>query len=237
MRCQPRSRTPPAQRIAIRARSRRSWSRSSIHPSSCASCARSASATSGRTGTRRPRRRPRSCPTSTCNWHFIGQLQSNKAKAVRSYASAIHSLDRPSLVGALGTGGAGGRLRAGGSLRRPRPRRRAARRARGSRRPCPHGARPAVARAHDRRTARMSSRPEPSRSCERWGNASKRPPLRPRALSMGMSGDFPEAIREGATHLRIGTAITGNRPRCGLTSDTAFVTVVTPVTSASQNRC
>ena len=32
------------------------------------------------------------------------------------------------------------------------------------------------------------------------------------ALSMGMSGDFEAAIREGATHLRIGTAITGNRP-------------------------
>ena len=31
------------------------------------------------------------------------------------------------------------------------------------------------------------------------------------ALSMGMSGDFREAILEGATHLRIGSAITGNR--------------------------
>ena len=29
---------------------------------------------------------------------------------------------------------------------------------------------------------------------------------------MGMSGDFREAVLEGATHLRIGTAITGNRP-------------------------
>jgi uncharacterized pyridoxal phosphate-containing UPF0001 family protein len=32
------------------------------------------------------------------------------------------------------------------------------------------------------------------------------------AISAGMSGDFREAILEGATHLRIGTAITGNRP-------------------------
>ena len=31
-------------------------------------------------------------------------------------------------------------------------------------------------------------------------------------LSMGMSGDFRAAILEGATHLRIGTAITGSRP-------------------------
>jgi uncharacterized pyridoxal phosphate-containing UPF0001 family protein len=32
------------------------------------------------------------------------------------------------------------------------------------------------------------------------------------ALSMGMSHDFRDAILEGATHLRIGTAITGIRP-------------------------
>jgi uncharacterized pyridoxal phosphate-containing UPF0001 family protein len=31
-------------------------------------------------------------------------------------------------------------------------------------------------------------------------------------LSMGMSGDYETAIAFGATHLRIGTAITGNRP-------------------------
>ena len=30
-------------------------------------------------------------------------------------------------------------------------------------------------------------------------------------LSMGMSGDLESAVRHGATHLRIGTAITGNR--------------------------
>jgi uncharacterized pyridoxal phosphate-containing UPF0001 family protein len=33
-----------------------------------------------------------------------------------------------------------------------------------------------------------------------------------RYLSMGMSQDYAAAIAEGATHLRIGTAITGNRP-------------------------
>jgi PLP dependent protein len=31
-------------------------------------------------------------------------------------------------------------------------------------------------------------------------------------LSMGMSGDFPEAIAEGATHVRVGSAIFGGRP-------------------------
>ena len=32
-----------------------------------------------------------------------------------------------------------------------------------------------------------------------------------RELSMGMSGDFETAIEEGATMVRIGTAIFGNR--------------------------
>jgi uncharacterized pyridoxal phosphate-containing UPF0001 family protein len=34
-------------------------------------------------------------------------------------------------------------------------------------------------------------------------------------ISAGMSGDFAEAIAAGATHLRIGTAITGPRPLRG----------------------
>ena len=32
-------------------------------------------------------------------------------------------------------------------------------------------------------------------------------------LSMGMSGDYAAAVLEGATHLRVGTAIFGPRPR------------------------
>lgn len=35
------------------------------------------------------------------NWHFIGQLQTNKARTVVRYASAVHSVDRVSLVKAL----------------------------------------------------------------------------------------------------------------------------------------
>jgi PLP dependent protein len=36
-------------------------------------------------------------------WHFVGQLQTNKAASVVSYASVIHSVDRPRLVSALGS--------------------------------------------------------------------------------------------------------------------------------------
>ena len=34
-------------------------------------------------------------------WHFVGQLQSKKARQARRYASVIHSIDRLSLVDAL----------------------------------------------------------------------------------------------------------------------------------------
>ncbi|MGX9901613.1 YggS family pyridoxal phosphate-dependent enzyme [Arthrobacter sp. SA17] len=34
-------------------------------------------------------------------WHFVGQLQSNKAKSVVRYAHAVHSVDRPQIAGAL----------------------------------------------------------------------------------------------------------------------------------------
>ena len=34
-------------------------------------------------------------------------------------------------------------------------------------------------------------------------------------ISAGMTADFEDAIAEGATHLRIGSAITGNRPARG----------------------
>ncbi len=34
-----------------------------------------------------------------------------------------------------------------------------------------------------------------------------------KSLSMGMSGDYMEAIKEGATHIRIGTALFGERDK------------------------
>ncbi len=44
---------------------------------------------------------------------------------------------------------------------------------------------------------------------DRWTAA--HPRLHLDALSMGMSGDFPIAIEEGATRIRIGTALFGRR--------------------------
>nr|WP_179552676.1 YggS family pyridoxal phosphate-dependent enzyme [Agromyces hippuratus] len=148
-------------------------------------------------------------------WHFVGQLQSKKARQVRAYASAIHSVDRPALVDALrsdeasvdcfvqvnltddaGRGGvAPDDLEAlvAHVLETP------GLRLRGLMAVAPLGepARPAFARVRA-----MSELVQKS-------------DLTARDLSMGMSHDFRDAIMEGATHLRIGTAITGNRPVAG----------------------
>ncbi len=145
-------------------------------------------------------------------WHFVGQLQSNKAKAVAAYCGVIHSVDRPSLVNVLAqhegdvdvflevnltdVPGRGGvepqdllalaeHTLAQGNLR-----------LRGLMAVAPQDEEPA--RAFDRVIAYQEQVLGVSPDA--------------RDLSLGMSGDFREAIAAGATHLRIGTAITGKRP-------------------------
>jgi pyridoxal phosphate enzyme (YggS family) len=145
------------------------------------------------------------------NWHFVGQLQSNKAKAVRGYAHAVHSVDRISLADALAgehpldvfleLNLTGDPARGGvdPSLLEPL----AAHvlstpglALRGVMAVAPLGEEPRAAFARVRTASEALLRVAPGAT----------------AISAGMSGDFREAILEGATHLRIGTAITGKRP-------------------------
>ncbi|GLI29073.1 YggS family pyridoxal phosphate enzyme [Agromyces rhizosphaerae] len=146
-------------------------------------------------------------------WHFVGQLQRKKARQVRAYASGIHSVDRVELVDVLasdeasvdcfvqvnltddpGRGGA-----TGDDVLRVAEAAQAAPglRLRGLMAVAPLGEEPGA--AFDR-VREMSERVVAD--------------VAPGAsdLSIGMSGDFREAVHAGATHLRIGTAITGNRP-------------------------
>jgi pyridoxal phosphate enzyme (YggS family) len=148
-------------------------------------------------------------------WHFVGQLQSKKARQVRAYASVIHSVDRPSLVDALRSDEASVDCLVQVNLT-PDPSRGGVEpddldqlvekvlgtpglRLRGLMAVAPLGepARPAFARVR-----LLSERIRDTVPDATW-------------LSMGMTDDFREAILEGATHLRIGTAITGNRPAAG----------------------
>jgi PLP dependent protein len=148
-------------------------------------------------------------------WHFVGQLQSKKARQVRAYANVIHSVDRPSLVDALRSDESSVDCLVQVNLT-PDPDRGGVQpdeleslvdrvletpglRLRGLMAVAPLGepARPAFARVR-----LLSERVRATAPDATW-------------LSMGMTDDFREAILEGATHLRIGTAITGNRPDAG----------------------
>jgi PLP dependent protein len=46
-------------------------------------------------------RKAAECDDLPLNWHFVGQLQTNKVRSVLSYADYVHAVDRPRLVAAL----------------------------------------------------------------------------------------------------------------------------------------
>ncbi len=151
-------------------------------------------------------------------WHFVGQLQRNKARSVASYADVVHSVDRPELVPALD--------RAAAALGRvvtaliqvdladpPQPLRggvvpgevealadqvaaAGALRLGGVMAVAPLGEEPAAAfhRLSDVAAVLRAGHPEAL------------------MMSAGMSGDLEAAVAAGATHVRVGTAVLGGRP-------------------------
>ncbi|MFF1879340.1 YggS family pyridoxal phosphate-dependent enzyme [Leifsonia sp. NPDC058230] len=148
-------------------------------------------------------------------WHFVGQLQSKKARQVRAYADVIHSVDRISLVEALRSEDSDIECFVQLNLTTDP--------ARGG--VSDRDLEPLVERILDTPGLRllgvMAVAPmdeDARRAFERVRAASSRVrSLAPEAtkISAGMSQDYANAIAEGATHLRIGTAITGNRPEHG----------------------
>jgi pyridoxal phosphate enzyme (YggS family) len=156
-------------------------------------------------------------------WHFIGRLQTNKARSVARYADLVHSVDRAGLADALTDGvrraerpvldvlvqlnlddaaadDPAGAARGGGTaddLLRLADR---------------------VAGSDELRLAGiMAIAPlggDPDRAFSRLAEVAQR--LRadhPQAtvVSAGMSEDLEAALRHGATHVRIGTALLGRR--------------------------
>jgi pyridoxal phosphate enzyme (YggS family) len=152
---------------------------------------------------------------SSPTWHFVGQLQSNKAKNVAAYADVVHSVDRESLLIALEKA----------TAERPRPLdvflqvNLTTDLGRG-------GVNPAELEPFAERVAGASglnllgimavaALDEPLESeFEKIAKLSQKLiSVAPQAkfISAGMSQDFETALAYGATHLRIGTAITGKR--------------------------
>ncbi len=156
------------------------------------------------------------CAGLGLRWHFVGQLQSNKARSVAAYADLVHSVDRPALVAALDRGAA----RAGrvlGCLVQVSldgdP----------DRGGVPVAGLPAVADAVAAAQALrlrgvMAVAPLGADPREAFaalpGLLDRVRAVAPAAdvVSAGMSGDLEAAVACGATHLRVGTAVLGRRP-------------------------
>jgi len=169
------------------------------------------------------------------SWHFIGQLQSNKAKSVARYAHSVHSIDRAQLVKALGramdaqqdlngraalecfiqvdlsqsAGGTSGTTAEGGPG------------ARGGAAPSDVDRLAELVAATDglRLAGVMAVAPlgaDPAPAFGLLAEISARVVAAhpgAGAISAGMSGDLEQAVAAGATHLRVGSDILGARPR------------------------
>jgi pyridoxal phosphate enzyme (YggS family) len=160
-------------------------------------------------------------------WHFVGQLQRNKARSVVTYADMVHSVDGVRLATALGT--AAQRLRDGpldvlvqvsidGDPRRG-------------------GADPGAAAEPDRALAAVVDAVAGHAALRLRGVMAVAPltwsaddafarlaevaagvrAAMPDAtvISAGMSADLEEAVTHGATHVRIGSAVLGKRAALG----------------------
>jgi len=153
----------------------------------------------------------------TPRWHFVGQLQRNKARAVAGFASMVHSVDRQALVAALDRA-AEQRSQPLDVLLQialdpaPDP-------TRGGVRPAdlPRLIEAVLVAEHLNLCGVMTVAPpseDPRTSFDSLAGYSRSlQAIQPSAtvISAGMSGDLEAAISAGATHVRVGTALFGAR--------------------------
>ncbi len=159
------------------------------------------------------------CGDLPVRWHFIGGLQSNKAAAVASYADVVESVDRAKLLGGLQRGahdrGHGLDVLLQVSLDPPGAAGRS-------------GAEPAdlsdlAARLAEHGSLRLcglmaiaNPADDPAAAFARLAeirDAFLADHPGATTLSAGMSADLEHAVRAGATHVRVGSAILGQRPQ------------------------
>ena len=160
-------------------------------------------------------------PPEGPDWHLIGPLQSNKVRPALDLFRAIHSIDRPKIAEAVDREAAARGLRVDGFLevnlgdeesKHGFPAGRLA-----------EDAAPLAGLSHLRIVGLMAIPPfeENPEDARRWfvrlrelrDRLAARPEWAgfPGLLSMGMSHDYEIAVEEGATHVRVGTALFGER--------------------------
>ncbi len=152
----------------------------------------------------------------TPRWHFVGGLQRNKARSVASYADVVQSVDRAPLADALGAAA----TRHGRTVD-------VLVQVRFDADPQRSGADPAdvpALAAHVSQTrglrlagvmcvAPLGEPPRPVfRRLRELGEALRDDHPEAYVVSAGMTGDLEDALAEGATSVRVGTALFGGRP-------------------------
>ncbi|MEV0965738.1 MULTISPECIES: YggS family pyridoxal phosphate-dependent enzyme [unclassified Streptomyces] len=167
------------------------------------------------------------CSDLSLTWHFVGQLQTNKARSVAGYADVVQSVDRPKLVRALSAAAVRAERELGCLVQVALDAESGRRGDRGG--VAPDGIEELAAavdgapglRLDGLMTVAPLSGPYAGRqqaAFERLREFSSRMHANhPTAnmVSAGMSGDLEQAVAAGATHVRVGTAVLGVRPRLG----------------------
>ncbi|MGW4810127.1 YggS family pyridoxal phosphate-dependent enzyme [Kitasatospora cineracea] len=168
------------------------------------------------------------CVELPLTWHFVGQLQTNKARSVVRYSDVVHSVDRARLVDSLAAAVRAAERPPLGCLVQVALDKEAGE---GEHRA---GVAPAEVLALAEKIADtpglrldgvMTVAPlagplagDPARAFARLAEiASDVRAAHPAAtmVSAGMSGDLEQAIAAGATHVRVGTAVLGVRSLLG----------------------
>ncbi|MEU4060885.1 YggS family pyridoxal phosphate-dependent enzyme [Streptomyces wedmorensis] len=167
------------------------------------------------------------CADLDLTWHFVGQLQTNKVRSVVGYADVVQSVDRLKLVSALSVAAEKEGRELGCLLQVALDAESGERGDRGG--VAPDGIEELAAAVDAAPGLRlgglMTVAPLAGPYAGRQRAAFDRlmdlstalRATRPAAnmVSAGMSADLEEAVAAGATHVRVGTAVLGVRPKLG----------------------
>jgi pyridoxal phosphate enzyme (YggS family) len=167
------------------------------------------------------------CSDLPLTWHFVGQLQTNKVRSVAGYADVVQSVDRARLVEALSKEAVRQGRELGCLIQVALDADESGRGRRG-------GVGPGgiaelgelVVRAPGLRldglmTVAPLTGPYAGRELAAFGRLMdlstdlRRAHPTANMVSAGMSADLEQAVAAGATHVRVGTAVLGVRPRLG----------------------
>ncbi|WP_406860418.1 YggS family pyridoxal phosphate-dependent enzyme [Streptomyces sp. HUAS MG47] len=167
------------------------------------------------------------CADLDLSWHFVGQLQTNKVRSVVGYADVVQSVDRLKLVSSLSAAAEQAGRELGCLIQVALDAESDERGARGG--VGPDGVEELAAAVEAAPGLRLGGlmtvaplagpyQGRPRAAFDRMMDLSTAlRATRPAAnmVSAGMSADLEEAVAAGATHVRIGSAVLGDRPRLG----------------------